>query len=171
MARDKEWQAQYNKAYRKQNRDRLLQQEKIYREKNREQKAARDLAWQRANREKYNQRIRDWRNANVEHSRMKNRMVQQARRARIRDQFVEHVEASWLLVRDQGRCHICLTEVDPTDWHVEHVVPLVKGGTHEAANLAPSHGACNQSKGAKILSADPVRLAEALEARLRHQKR
>ena len=32
---------------------------------------------------------------------------------------------------------------------IDHVVPVVKGGTHELSNLVPACRPCNRSKGAK----------------------
>jgi hypothetical protein len=43
--------------------------------------------------------------------------------------------------------------VDPSDWHLDHIVPISRGGTHEPANVQVSHPRCNQSKAAKILEA------------------
>lgn len=73
-----------------------------------------------------------------------------ARRARKLNQFVEHVDPATLWARDQGICHICQEPADPLDWHLEHKVPLSKGGEHSYRNTAVSHPACNLSKGARL---------------------
>jgi len=46
-------------------------------------------------------------------------------------------------------CHICKKPVDVLDWHMEHVLPLVKGGEHSLTNVKPSHPKCNLVKGTK----------------------
>lgn len=35
------------------------------------------------------------------------------------------------------------------EWHVDHVKAIANGGQHELANLALTHAACNQKKGAR----------------------
>lgn len=59
-----------------------------------------------------------------------------------------------LAERDGSRCHICHRKVDlnlsgmakwgPT---IEHIVPVSKGGTNEAHNLALAHRHCNTVRG------------------------
>jgi hypothetical protein len=44
----------------------------------------------------------------------------------------------------------------PDPFEMEHIVPLVHGGTNELNNIAFSCGGCNQFKGAKIESVDPL---------------
>lgn len=75
-----------------------------------------------------------------------------ARRARRLSQFVEHVDLAVVWARDRGICHICSQPADPADWHLEHKVPLSRGGEHSYENTAVSHPSCNKSKGAKLPS-------------------
>lgn len=37
-------------------------------------------------------------------------------------------------------------------YHIDHVIPLVKGGSNNPENIVISHGKCNQKKGAKLPS-------------------
>lgn len=71
------------------------------------------------------------------------------RRAWRKDQFVEDVSRVIVFERDGGICHICLDLVDPNDWHLDHVIPLSKGGLHSYGNTAVSHPFCNESKNDK----------------------
>lgn len=64
---------------------------------------------------------------------------------------MERVYRSVVWERDGGVCHICHEPADPTNWHLEHVVPLARGGEHSYANTAVSHPACNLRKGTKLL--------------------
>jgi hypothetical protein len=51
-------------------------------------------------------------------------------------------------------CHICGLEIlGEVDLHMDHVIPLAKGGPHSAENLRPSHATCNIRKGSKLLAA------------------
>lgn len=48
--------------------------------------------------------------------------------------------------RDGGRCHICGKKCDPKDWHLDHLVPLSRGGDHTRRNVAVAHPFCNISR-------------------------
>jgi len=58
--------------------------------------------------------------------------------------------------RDGGKCQICLKRIDlSVKWphrnsmSVDHIVPLSKGGTDEAANVRAAHLGCNSRRGNK----------------------
>jgi hypothetical protein len=76
------------------------------------------------------------------------RKSRQTRRARLAAAFVEVVDPMKVFERDKGICGICHRLVG-TDWHVDHVIPIAKGGRHEYANVQLAHGQCNRSKGAR----------------------
>lgn len=63
---------------------------------------------------------------------------------------VELVDRWQVLAVANGLCGICLTAVDPDDFHVDHIVPLSAGGDHTYANTQPAHPACNLRKGARL---------------------
>lgn len=71
------------------------------------------------------------------------------RRARKRAAVVERVFRSVVFRRDQGLCGICRTAVDPGHWHLDHVVPLSRGGEHSYANVQVTHPECNLRKGSR----------------------
>lgn len=45
-----------------------------------------------------------------------------------------------------GVCGICGGDVDPGRFHLDHIVPLSKGGAHTYENTQPAHPACNLRK-------------------------
>jgi len=47
------------------------------------------------------------------------------------------------------RCYLCGEFVNIGDRHVDHVVPLSRGGSHRPSNLAIACASCNMSKGSK----------------------
>jgi 5-methylcytosine-specific restriction endonuclease McrA len=61
-------------------------------------------------------------------------------------------------------CHICNVDIDlfaprlagASGWevglHIDHVVPLSKGGSDTLDNVRPAHGSCNVKKHSKTLS-------------------
>lgn len=56
--------------------------------------------------------------------------------------------------RDNGICYLCqqLVNPDPKKWHLEHIIPLSKGGEHTRNNVAVSCPPCNLRKTNKLLT-------------------
>lgn len=54
--------------------------------------------------------------------------------------------------RDNGRCYICDEEVGFEDMHLDHVVPLARGGHNRPDNLRVACQMCNTAKGSMMLS-------------------
>lgn len=53
------------------------------------------------------------------------------------------------LLESQGRkCFYC--DVELSKWHVDHFIPIAKGGSSDPSNLRISCAFCNQSKGSKL---------------------
>lgn len=83
------------------------------------------------------------------------RSIRRNRKARIRNADGRHTEAdvAEILAMQKGRC------ADPScrkklgdKYHVDHIVPIAKGGSNDRSNLQIMHPACNQRKSAK----DPI---------------
>lgn len=55
-----------------------------------------------------------------------------------------------LIVRQGALCPLCKTRLpeDAADIHVDHVVPVARGGTSDLENLQAVCAACNMRKGA-----------------------
>jgi hypothetical protein len=102
----------------------------------RERAVARTAAWMREHPE--------WARALARKHDAKRRAVEKAC-------FVEAVDPRVVFERDRGICGICHTAVDPMSrWHVDHIVPIMRGGVHSYANVQLAHPRCNRMKGAKI---------------------
>lgn len=83
---------------------------------------------------------------------------QNLRRARQQTDEYELVTTEMVLGEWGSVCYICQEEVDldaprtpgKPGWqrglHIDHVVPLSKGGLHTLSNLRPTHGLCNLKK-------------------------
>ena len=74
----------------------------------------------------------------------------QRRRALLRDAFVEDVDPAVLHARDRGVCGVCRDPVGLELMHVDHIVPVTRGGEHSYANTRPAHPVCNIWKRARL---------------------
>ncbi|MFE7198513.1 HNH endonuclease [Microbacterium oxydans] len=82
-----------------------------------------------------------------------------------------------LIDRFGGRCAYCPAPID-VSFHLDHIVPLARGGHHAIGNLAPACPGCNLSKGKLLLTEwrkrrqaqplHPIPQGLALRGALRH---
>ncbi len=89
---------------------------------------------------------RTWRRRNPD----KRRMGRQRRKAMKRGSFIENVDPRVLLGYHEGLCGICGLMVDFRDFHIDHIIPLSRGGEHSYRNTQPAHPVCNLRKGSKV---------------------
>ena len=81
------------------------------------------------------------------------------RRLRILENGSEPYSVTQVLLKYGKDCHICKTPIDLKasrrvgigDWllglHIDHLIPVVKGGSDTLDNVRPSHAICNLKKG------------------------
>jgi len=129
------------------NRDRALAKERERYAGNRESERAKKNARRRANLAKYRAIELAYHKAN--------KQVWADARARRRARLkaapvVERVYRRKVYERDGGLCYMCRQPVEFADMHLEHKIPLSKGGEHSYANVAVSCEGCNLGKGVKI---------------------
>jgi 5-methylcytosine-specific restriction endonuclease McrA len=153
---NKEARNAYNREWRAANPDRVKANFKAYYDANAEMFAKRykdnreDLLERKrkkraANPGGENHHSRAWRKANPEKWALRNRENQRRRRG---DKPVNY---SAIIERDGMVCHICTDPIEGlTDLHMDHVIPLARGGAHHEDNIKPSHALCNMRKSDKI---------------------
>lgn len=130
----REWMSEYQKRWRVENRERI---------------SAYAAAWRRSNPKAYEATRRRYFESHPDAS----RESAAKRRAWKRDAFVEEVRAEVLLELYGTSCYLCETQIyQPRDMHMDHVVPLSRGGEHSVANVRPTHKACNLRKSDRLLS-------------------
>lgn len=110
-----------------------------YREKNRERLRLEAV--------EYRQRAWDinkrWRTANRE----KIRLTSQRRRARIKASMIGKVTSRDIIRMLSKPCVYCGSKSQ----HIDHVIPLSRGGSHSLGNLAPACPECNHRKSTKLV--------------------
>ena len=141
-------------------------------EKCKEAKRLKSKAWREKNREKNRASIQKWADANREKIRLKNKKYNLTnpesrsaakRKRRALEQGTGHVPytVEQVLEKYGINCHLCSLPINldaprspaieghKMGLHIDHVMPLSKGGPDNIENVRPSHAICNMTKGAK----------------------
>lgn len=129
-------------AWYKANYETLIAQQREYREANHEASDAYQREYREANREKRRAYSRSWSKANPE----KRRAQSHSRRAREKGAGGSFTDADIEAIRKaQGnRCYLCGKTLKK--YHIDHFIPLAKGGTNNPGNLRLACPKCNTSK-------------------------
>lgn len=133
-------------AYREANRERLQQYYAEYYSAHHEEELKRSRKYDATHREARRKSTSGWQKANPE----KHRDKQQRRRARKSGASGTYTTADIEAIRKaQGnRCYLCGKSLK-SGYHVDHFIPLSKGGTNDPGNLRLACPKCNLSKGSK----------------------
>lgn len=122
--------------------------------KNNPEYKARRAEWQRNNKKKYQQWNRDGYRRNPEQVLRRNHK----RRALMKGNGSEPYTTAQVLEEYGAVCYLCEEPIDLTlprkigtqgwGWglHLDHVIPITKGGKDCLENVAPTHAICNLSK-------------------------
>jgi len=141
-ARERESQARYYRAHREEK----LERSRRYREAHREERREQGKRHYALNREEKLERCRQYREAHLDEQRERVRVGSSARHARrfhapgaglSYEQWLEILHAAL------GLCAYC---GERGRLGIDHIVPLSKGGEHDASNVAATCLRCNRSK-------------------------
>ena len=61
-------------------------------------------------------------------------------------------DVGFLWNKQNGNCHYCHSSLKDYGWHIEHVIPLSRGGSNSSENIVLACVTCNLSKGSKTPS-------------------
>lgn len=139
----------YNLLWRTSNPEKMAAAKKNWRLSNAARKTESDRRWYLLNQEKQQKYTRAWRVANPEYS----AVASSQRRAREASaDRIESIRREVVFGRDSGVCYLCKLPVNPDAWHLDHIIPLTRGGNHTYDNVAVSHPECNCRKYNKLVS-------------------
>lgn len=98
----------------------------------RERRRASQRAWRAANRERHRELIRAWKRRNPEKVK--------ARRVASRQSKI-----TFLMKEQRGKCAYCRSKLG-SGFHVDHIMPLARGGSNARSNLQLTCEPCNLAK-------------------------
>lgn len=136
-------------AYNEQNREVLRERGRLYSARQRETYPERQKEalqrWYKSKGRAYHQQ---WKKAHPD------QCIESANRyrARLLGAYHEPVDRTAIIDRDGGICYLCGNT--PTGWQLtlDHVIPLVRGGSHTPDNLRVACRSCNARKKQRLLS-------------------
>ncbi|MGE6894451.1 HNH endonuclease [Priestia flexa] len=149
------------KKYREANKEKIAEYKKEWAVKNKEKKQRQEKAWRENNKEKNAEKKSEWYRNN------KSRVFSNLLKRRSSKHFVrfEGVRRRELLERDNWKCQCCGVKVhdrseggnenrhlwdDEFKAHIDHIIPISKGGDSSPDNLQVLCRTCNLSKKDKI---------------------
>ena len=130
------------------NREKVLAQKKAYRLKKLEE----DPDFNRKKYAKYAEKNRARAKAYAKAHPEYRLSFEAKQRAAIRAPGAEKVSIAVLYIRDNKTCTLCHTHVKRSEWSIDHIIPLAKGGTHTYRNTALAHKLCNSRKRDKVVT-------------------
>jgi 5-methylcytosine-specific restriction endonuclease McrA len=167
---------EYDRAWRKANPDKKRDTAARWRSQNPEKARETVRKWRKAHPEQHRENSNQWNRDNPELHRKYNRDYNRAnpdkiasigrkwsqanpekvkekrhrRRAKKNGCVVAKADIQQIIEKSGGLCGICRTFVPEEFRHIDHIIPLDKGGPHSQDNLQLLCYRCNQSKGAKM---------------------
>lgn len=150
---NKEYLTNKNRTYFNKNKDQLLIQQKEYYNKNKKNILEKSKEYRIKNKDKIRKRMIDY-SKTVSHK-ISKRTSNHLRNTKIRatnDKTINKLSLIELMNRQNNKCYYCNTDLDITkkfSVHLDHFIPINKGGTHSINNVVWSCKKCNLSKHSK----------------------
>jgi len=144
-----------SKQYRLKNEEKLKEVSKRYYQANREVIIKKTKENLEKNRDRYLARKRAYNKTDF--AKLSHRNTKMKRRTAFNSGDVTTAQINSLL-NDAKNCYWCSTSLKGLTAHIDHYIPISKGGQHTLSNLVVSCPHCNHSKSAK----DPIEFANSL---------
>ena len=144
---------EYNRQYRLNHPNQRKKSDREYRQRYKHERTKYNQQWVKDHPEIVKPRRKYYYHLNIETSREQGRKDANTRRARKHAAIGYHTstDIDILYINQRGLCAYCSTPLHGK-YHVDHIVPLSRGGTDYAENLTLTCPRCNLSKGDKLLS-------------------
>jgi 5-methylcytosine-specific restriction endonuclease McrA len=139
---------EYNRVYRERHREAIRERQAIwqsgYRERNHEEVLAALREWKHNNKE----RVKAYQKEYRQKTKVERAIYQRAREVKITGVKIDKTQIhNW----ESRICPLCNLLIEGA-FHIDHKIPISKGGLHEVSNLQLAHPFCNLSKKDKLLA-------------------
>lgn len=151
---------EYSKKYQAANPERTKELAKQSEARRKDKISAYQKCWYQKNKDKVIAQQREYYQSNKEYF-----VARSAKRRALKlNSKTESYTVKYIIEIYGTVCHICNEDIDmqaprspgKLGWekglHLDHIIPLSKGGTDTVDNIKPSHGICNLSKGTTVLA-------------------
>lgn len=131
--RNKDKIKQTRKKYYQENRDKILAHDRLYNQQNKEKISIRNKAYYESHKEDFIFRARE-----------RKKRIRETKDGTITKESLDYMYESQF-----HKCDYCGCDLDKTGKHLDHILPLVKGGIHTLSNVHWVCPKCNLSKNDK----------------------
>lgn len=138
---------QYQSTYYQKHKSEIAERGKRYRQNSRDQVRVTNANWRKRNPDKVRDKERRYAKAHPEKLRLKWRVRSARERAGSGSHSQNDVEVQYR--SQKGRCWWCGDSLNGV-FHVDHIIPLARGGSNNPDNICCSCAPCNLSKGSKL---------------------
>lgn len=134
------------KIYSTENKDRIQEYREQYAARNAEALLAKGRAYAAENREQARERAKRW----YAENRARGKANARRRKARLKSAVGDHTldDLAEILKIQDNKCRYCSATLG-SSVHIDHIVPLIRGGSNWPWNIAITCPPCNRSKHAK----------------------
>jgi 5-methylcytosine-specific restriction endonuclease McrA len=136
--------------YRNADKERNKRQKAEYYLRHKEYVKSKRVKWYNANKDK----VREWYKVYNQTPKGRAVIVQGRAKRRALLKGCEAIDCTALITEWRSKivkCYLCGKTLAGNKCHIDHIIPLSKGGKHEPKNIAPTCPFCNMSKGSKLV--------------------
>ena len=140
----------YDKQHYNDNKEKRLEQAKRYQQENKESRAVYSKEYRKNNKEALRLVKTKWIKENPERARAHSRVGKHKRRARIAEvggSFTRE-DIRNLYATQEAKCYYCSISIEE-EYHIDHMTPIVRGGSNDVSNLCLTDPECNMRKHTK----------------------
>lgn len=134
----------YHEAHKEEIRRRSRKTKREYYERNRQEAIDRAVEWKRKNRQKARAWVARWAKQNPEKGIERSAKYRAQKKNQIGETPVPEIPE--LLQQQNSECYYCKGNLRYTGYHLEHKIPISRGGVHGGENVCLSCPPCNHRK-------------------------